>query len=146
MSQFSFFRYFVSDTLTFLFFAILLDSRDRGALIVMNDRICSAFYCQKTEVRRKLLYPIPDFPLPSVSSLREPGFTRRMTLITSTGQYSRHLHRARIRFPRSLAFDRTFLPLSSSATHLQEDLRHLRRQRTTSCRDHLRLPGCVHSV
>ncbi|GAA5825759.1 hypothetical protein JCM10212_003286, partial [Sporobolomyces blumeae] len=36
-------------------------SRDRGALIVLNDRICSAFYCQKNEANTVDTFTAPEF-------------------------------------------------------------------------------------
>ncbi|GAA5993672.1 hypothetical protein JCM5350_003021 [Sporobolomyces pararoseus] len=41
--------------------AVSPSSRDRGTLIVLNDRICSAFYCQKTEANTLDTFEAPEF-------------------------------------------------------------------------------------
>ncbi|GAA5840918.1 hypothetical protein JCM3766R1_005402 [Sporobolomyces carnicolor] len=41
--------------------AVSPSSRDRGALMVFNDRICSAFYCQKTEANTLDTFEAPEF-------------------------------------------------------------------------------------
>ncbi|GAA5888542.1 hypothetical protein JCM16303_004250 [Sporobolomyces ruberrimus] len=41
--------------------AVAPSSRNRGALIVMNNRICSAFYCQKTEANTLNTFEAPEF-------------------------------------------------------------------------------------
>ncbi|GAA5915333.1 hypothetical protein JCM5296_000046 [Sporobolomyces johnsonii] len=40
--------------------AVSPDSRDRGALIVLNDRICAAYYCQKTQANTVDTFEAPE--------------------------------------------------------------------------------------
>ncbi|CEQ40027.1 SPOSA6832_01599, partial [Sporobolomyces salmonicolor] len=40
--------------------AVSPDSRDRGALIVLNDRICAAYYCQKTQANTVDTFESPE--------------------------------------------------------------------------------------
>ncbi|GAA5839919.1 hypothetical protein JCM5353_007231 [Sporobolomyces roseus] len=41
--------------------AVSPSSRDRGTLIVLNDRICSAYYCQKNEQNTVDTFTAPEF-------------------------------------------------------------------------------------
>ncbi|GAA6016404.1 hypothetical protein JCM11491_002400 [Sporobolomyces phaffii] len=41
--------------------AVAPSSKDRGALIVLNDRICSAYYCQKNEQNTVDTFTAPEF-------------------------------------------------------------------------------------